>query len=159
MNTRLQVEHPVTEMVTGIDMVKQQLRIAYGEPLAYRQQDITIRGHAVECRINAEDPDTFMPSPGTITLYHPPGGPGIRVDTHIYEGYQVPPYYDSLIGKLIAHGESRESAFARMTNALTEIVIDGIKTNIPLHREMFNDAAFRVGGIDIHYLEKKMGLV
>ncbi len=159
MNTRLQVEHPVTEMVTGIDMVKQQLRIAYGEPLAYRQQDIVIGGHAVECRINAEDPDTFMPSPGTITLYHPPGGPGIRVDTHIYEGYQVPPYYDSLIGKLIAHGESREYAFARMTNALTEIVIDGIKTNIPLHREMFNDAAFRAGGIDIHYLERKMGLV
>ncbi|MGH8657825.1 MAG: acetyl-CoA carboxylase biotin carboxylase subunit [Gammaproteobacteria bacterium] len=159
MNTRLQVEHPVTEMVTGIDMVKQQLRIAYGEPLAYRQRDIVIGGHAVECRINAEDPDTFMPSPGTITLYHPPGGPGIRVDTHIYEGYQVPPYYDSLIGKLIAHGESREYAFARMTNALTEIVIDGIKTNIPLHREMFNDAAFRAGGIDIHYLERKMGLV
>ncbi|MGH8653318.1 MAG: acetyl-CoA carboxylase biotin carboxylase subunit [Gammaproteobacteria bacterium] len=159
MNTRLQVEHPVTEMVTGIDMVKQQLHIAHGEPLAYRQQDVTIRGHAVECRINAEDPDTFMPSPGTITLYHPPGGPGIRVDTHIYEGYQVPPYYDSLIGKLIAHGESREIAFARMINALTEIVIDGIKTNIPLHREMLNDSAFRAGGIDIHYLEKKMGLV
>ncbi len=158
MNTRLQVEHPVTEMVTGIDIVKEQIRIAAGEPLSFRQKDVLFRGHAIECRINAEDPETFIPSPGTITLYHPPGGPGIRVDTHIYEGYKVPPYYDSMIGKLIAHGETREFAIARMLNALNEIVIEGIKTNLPLHRDMMADAAFQAGGIDNHYLEKKLGL-
>ncbi len=158
MNTRLQVEHPVTEMITGVDLVKEQLRIAAGEKLSYTQDDIVIRGHAMECRLNAEDPDTFMPSPGTIDMYHAPGGPGIRVETHIYAGYKVPPYYDSMIGKLIAYGENRTSAIARMRNALDEIVIDGIKTNIPLHRDMFRDAAFIQGGLDIHYLEKKLGL-
>ena len=158
MNTRLQVEHPVTEMITGIDLVKEQIRVASGEPLDHAQKDIELRGHAIECRINAEDPETFAPSPGTITLYHPPGGPGIRLDTHIYEGYKVPPYYDSMIGKLIAHGETRDFAIARMQNALNEIVIDGIKTNLPLHRDMMADAAFRAGGIDNHYLEKKLGI-
>ena len=158
MNTRLQVEHPVTEMITGIDLVKEQIRVASGEPLVHAQKDIELRGHAIECRINAEDPETFAPSPGTITLYHPPGGPGIRLDTHIYEGYKVPPYYDSMIGKLIAHGETRDFAIARMQNALNEIVIDGIKTNLPLHRDMMADAAFRAGGIDNHYLEKKLGI-
>ncbi len=158
MNTRVQVEHPVTEMITGVDIVKEQLRIAAGEKLNYEQKDISVWGHAVECRINAEDPETFMPSPGTITLYHPPGGPGIRMDTHIYQGYKVPPYYDSMIGKLIAHGETREAALARMRNALSELVIEGIKTNIPLHMEMMDDLAFCEGGIDIHYLEKKLGI-
>ncbi len=158
MNTRVQVEHPVTEMVTGVDIVKEQIRIASGEPLSYRQEDIVLRGHAIECRINAEDPGTFAPSPGTISLFHPPGGPGIRLDTHIYQGYKVPPYYDSLIGKLVAHGETRQAALMRMLNALTEIVIDGIRTNLPLHRDMMNDAGFRAGGMDIHYLEKKLGL-
>jgi acetyl-CoA carboxylase biotin carboxylase subunit len=158
MNTRLQVEHPVTEMITGVDLVKEQIRVASGERLGYEQKDIMLRGHAIECRINAEDPETFAPSPGTITLYHPPGGPGIRLDTHIYEGYKVPPYYDSMIGKLIAHGETRAFAIARMQNALNEIVIDGIKTNLPLHRDMMADAAFRAGGIDNHYLEKKLGI-
>ncbi|MGQ0591495.1 MAG: acetyl-CoA carboxylase biotin carboxylase subunit [Gammaproteobacteria bacterium] len=158
MNTRVQVEHPVTEMVTGVDIVKEQIRVASGEPLSYRQEDIVLRGHAVECRINAEDPATFAPSPGTISLFHPPGGPGIRLDTHIYQGYKVPPYYDSLIGKLIAHGEDRQAALMRMLNALTEIVIDGIRTNLPLHRDMMHDAGFRAGGMDIHYLEKKLGL-
>ena len=158
MNTRLQVEHPVTEQITGVDIVKEQIRVAGGYELSYRQEDIVIRGHAVECRINAEDPETFMPSPGTLTLYHPPGGPGIRLDTHIYAGYTVPPYYDSMIGKLIAYGEDRQSAMARMANALTEIVIDGIKTNIPLHRDLLSDAGFLAGGTDIHYLEKKLGL-
>ena len=156
MNTRVQVEHPVTEMVTGVDIVKEQLRIAAGEELAYAQKDIHWRGHAVECRINAEDPKTFMPSPGTITQYHAPGGPGIRVDSHIYNGYRVPPYYDSMIGKLIAHGETRESALARMRTALNEIVIEGIKCNVPLHQDILNDAAFQAGGTDIHYLEKKL---
>jgi len=158
MNTRLQVEHPVTEMVTGIDLVKTQIRVAAGEKLPFSQKDIEPRGHAIECRINAEDPETFTPSPGTITLYHPPGGPGIRLDTHIYEGYKVPPYYDSMIGKLIAHAENRAYAIARMQNALNEIVIDGIRTNLPLHRDMMADAAFRAGGIDNHYLEKKLGI-
>ena len=157
MNTRVQVEHPVTEMITGVDIVKEQLRIADGEKLNYTQKDIAVWGHAIECRINAEDPETFMPSPGTITLYHPPGGPGIRVETHIYEGYKVPPYYDSMIGKLIAHGETREAALARMRNALSELVIEGIKTNIPLHMDMMTDQGFCKGGIDIHYLEKKLG--
>lgn len=158
MNTRVQVEHPVTEMVTGIDIVKEQIRIAAGQPLSLGQEDVVMRGHAIECRINAEDPESFMPSPGTISLFHPPGGPGIRLDTHIYEGYTVPPYYDSLVGKLIAHGETREFALARLNNALTEIVIDGIRTNLPLHRDMMHDPAFLQGGTDIHYLEHKLGL-
>ena len=158
MNTRLQVEHPVTEMVTGIDIVKEQMRIASGEPLGVRQEDIVVRGHAIECRINAEDPKTFMPSPGLIQLWHAPGGPGIRMDSHIYSGYRVPPYYDSLIGKLIAHGNDRPTAIARMRNALTEIVVEGIRTNIPLHQEIFQHSAFQKGGTDIHYLEKRLGL-
>ena len=158
MNTRVQVEHPVTEMVTGVDIVKEQLRIAAGEGLTYKQEDISWTGHAVECRINAEDPENFLPSPGPITQYHAPGGPGIRVDTHIYNGYNVPPYYDSMIAKLIAHGDDRASAMARMRGALAEIVIDGIKTNIPLHQDICSDAAFLAGGTDIHYLEKKLGL-
>jgi len=156
MNTRVQVEHPVTEMITGVDIVKEQLRIASGEPLSYTQADIHIQGHAMESRINAEDPDTFMPSPGTITAYHAPGGPGVRVDSHIYNGYRVPPYYDSMIGKLITYGENRHTAMMRMSNALSEIVIEGIKTNIPLQQELFKDPAFRAGGTNIHYLEKKL---
>jgi acetyl-CoA carboxylase biotin carboxylase subunit len=159
MNTRLQVEHPVTEMITGIDIVREQLRIANGEPLKITQDDIRIQGHAIECRINAEDPKNFMPSPGLINLWHAPGGPGIRVDSHVYTGYKVPPFYDSMIGKLIAHGHNRNAAFARMRNALTEIVIEGIKTNVPLHQEIFQHAAFQAGGTDIHYLEKRLGLV
>jgi len=158
MNTRVQVEHPVTEMVTGIDIVKAQLAIAAGEALPFRQEDVEWRGHAIECRINAEDPATFMPSPGTVTLWHAPGGPGIRVDSHLYSGYAVPPHYDSLIAKIIAHGEHRASAIARMTTALNEIVVDGIKTNIALHEEIFQHAAFKAGGTDIHYLEKRLGL-
>ncbi len=158
MNTRLQVEHPVTEMITGIDIVREQLNIAGGEPLQIRQQDVRMQGHAIECRINAEDPKTFMPSPGLITLSHAPGGPGIRYDSHIYSGYNVPPYYDSMIGKLIAHGQNRDAALARMRNALIEIVIEGIKTNVPLHQEIFQHAAFQAGGTDIHYLEKRLGL-
>jgi acetyl-CoA carboxylase biotin carboxylase subunit len=158
MNTRVQVEHPVTEMVTGVDIVKEQIKIAAGEPLAYSQDDIKIRGHALECRINAEDAATFMPSPGKITALHVPGGPGIRVDSHIYNGYVVPPYYDSMIGKLIAHGETRETAMARMRTALSELVIEGIKTNTALHEDLFRDSAFLAGGTNIHYLEKKLGL-
>jgi len=158
MNTRIQVEHPVTEMVTGIDIIREQLRIASGEKLSFRQDDIQIRGHAIECRINAEDPETFMPSPGMIEHYHPPGGFGVRVDTHIYGGYKVPPHYDSMIGKLIVHGDTRELALARMSMALSEIVIEGIKTNITLHQKLINDAAFISGGTDIHYLENKLGL-
>ena len=158
MNTRVQVEHPVTEMITGVDIVKEQLRIADGQPLAWRQDEIELRGHAMECRINAEDPETFMPSPGPINQWHAPGGPGIRVDTHIYSGYVVPPYYDSMIGKLIAHGRSRASAIARMQCALSEMVIEGIRTNIPLHQEIFSHGAFKAGGTDIHYLEKRLGL-
>ncbi len=158
MNTRVQVEHPVTEMVTGVDIVKAQLRAAAGERLSLRQKDIQWRGHAIECRINAEHPETFVPSPGTITQFHVPGGPGIRVDSHIYNGYSVPPYYDSLIAKIIAHGETREAALARMRNALRELVVEGIHTNAPLHREIMNDAAFITGGTNIHYLEKKLGL-
>lgn len=157
MNTRVQVEHPVTEMVTGVDIVKEQIRIAAGEPLSYRQEDISLRGHAIECRINAEDPRTFMPSPGTINQLHMPGGPGIRVDSHIYNGYKVPPYYDSMIGKLIAHGENRDAALARMRTALNEVVIEGIKTNISLHQDLLKDTAFQAGGTNIHYLEKKLG--
>lgn len=159
MNTRLQVEHPVTEMITGIDIVKEQLRIAAGEKLSVTQDQVQILGHAIECRINAEDPKTFMPSPGLITLWHAPGGPGVRVDSHIYSGYKVPPYYDSMIGKVITHGSDRDAAIARMKNALGEIVIEGIKTNVPLHQEIFQHAAFQAGGTDIHYLEKRLGLV
>ncbi len=158
MNTRIQVEHPVTEMITGIDLVKLQLRIAAGEKLPFRQQDIEIRGHAIECRINAEDPKTFAPSPGPVRLWHPPGGPGIRIDSHLYSGYNVPPYYDSLIAKVIAHGEDRDTAIARMRNALSEMVVEGIKTNAPLHQEIFGHSAFRQGGLDIHYLERRLGL-
>ena len=158
MKTRVQVEHPVTEMITGVDIVKEQLQIASGMPLSYEQNDIQLRGHAIECRINAEDPENFLPSPGTIEHYHPPGGPGVRVDTHVYQGYKVPPFYDSMIGKLIAHAETREIALARLNNALHEIVIDGIKTNIPLHQQLVSDAAFSSGGTDIHYLENKLGL-
>ncbi|MFV2055931.1 MAG: acetyl-CoA carboxylase biotin carboxylase subunit [Thiohalomonadales bacterium] len=156
MNTRIQVEHPVTELVTGVDIVKEQIRVAAGEKLSYKQEDIVIRGHALECRINAEDPISFMPCPGTITEFHAPGGLGVRVDSHIYNGYRVPPYYDSMIGKLITHGETRAIAFARMQNALNECVIDGIKTNIPLQQEIIRDTAFQRGGTNIHYLEKKL---
>ena len=158
MNTRIQVEHPITEMVTGFDIVKEQFRIAAGEPLSVKQEDIVLRGHAIECRLNAEDPVTFMPSPGKITQFHMPGGPGIRVETHIYNNYTVPPYYDSMIGKLIAHADNRQSALARIRNALDELVIEGIKTNIPLQREIVNDAAFKDTAQNIHYLEKKLGL-
>ena len=158
MNTRLQVEHPVTEMITGIDIVKEQLKIASGEKLAIKQEDIKIKGHAIECRMNAEDPKTFMPSPGDIKLWHMPGGPGIRIDSHIYSGYRVPPYYDSMIGKIIAFGNNRKSAMTRMENALKEIVVEGIKTNIPLHQEIFQHSAFKNGGTNIHYLEKRLGL-
>jgi acetyl-CoA carboxylase biotin carboxylase subunit len=158
MNTRLQVEHPVTEMITGIDIVKEQLRIASGEKLVIKQEDVKIKGHAIECRMNAEDPKTFMPSPGDIKLWHMPGGPGIRIDSHIYSGYRVPPYYDSMIGKIIAFGNNRKSAMTRMENALKEIVVEGIKTNIPLHQEIFQHSAFKNGGTNIHYLEKRLGL-
>jgi len=158
MNTRVQVEHPVTELVTGIDIVREQLVIAAGEPLGYQQKEVHFQGHAIECRINAEDPETFLPCPGNIARYHAPGGPGIRVDTHIYSGYSVPPYYDSMIGKVIAHGKTRESAIARMRMALDEMIVDGIKTNIPLHRDLMDDATFQTGGSNIHYLEKKLGL-
>ena len=158
MNTRVQVEHPVTEMVTGIDIVMEQILIASGERLSVRQKDVTWRGHAIECRINAEDPKRFTPSPGRITYYHPPGGPGVRVDTHIYNNYTVPPYYDSMIAKVIAHAETRELALARMRVALSEMVVEGIKTNIPLHQDILNDANFIRGGTNIHYLEKKLGV-
>ena len=158
MNTRVQVEHPVTEMITGVDILKEQLLIAGGEPLRYKQKDIVVRGHAVECRINAEDPKSFMPSPGDITNFHAPGGPGVRVDTHIYAGYRVPPYYDSMIGKLITHGDTRDVAIRRMQGALSEMVIEGIKTNIPLQQDIMDDAKFAEGGANIHYLEKKLGL-
>ncbi len=158
MNTRLQVEHPVTEMITGVDIVREQLRIAAGEKLSLTQDEVRFSGHAIECRINAEDPKTFMPSPGLVQLWHPPGGPGIRIESHIYSGYRVPPYYDSMIGKIIAHGSDRQIAIARMRNALAEVVIEGIKTNVPLHQEIFQHAAFQAGGTDIHYLEKRLGL-
>ncbi|MEJ2552482.1 MAG: acetyl-CoA carboxylase biotin carboxylase subunit [Gammaproteobacteria bacterium] len=156
MNTRLQVEHPVTEMITGIDIVKEQLKIAAGEPLTYKQKDIVFSGHAMECRINAEDPSKFTPSPGTVNLYHPPGGPGIRVDSHLYTGYTVPPYYDSMIGKLIAYGDNRNMALARMRTALTEIVVEGIKTNVPLHRDILHNGTFQTGGTNIHFLEQQL---
>ena len=156
MNTRVQVEHPVTEMITGIDIVQEQIHIAAGEKLRVRQKDIQLRGHALECRINAEDPYRFTPSPGKITSYHPPGGPGIRVDSHVYQGYTVPPNYDSMVGKVIAYGASREQAIARMRIALSEMVVEGILTNIPLHRDLLNDTRFLRGGVSIHYLEQKL---
>jgi acetyl-CoA carboxylase biotin carboxylase subunit len=156
MNTRIQVEHPVTEMISGIDLVQEQIHVAAGEKLRMRQKDIELRGHAMECRINAEDPYRFTPSPGKITSYHPPGGPGIRVDSHVYQGYTVPPHYDSMVGKVIAYGASREQAIARMRIALSEMVIEGIQTNIPLHRELLNDTRFLRGGVSIHYLEQKL---
>ena len=156
MNTRVQVEHPVTEMITGIDIVKAQIRIAAGQKLQYKQEDIHWTGHAMECRINAEDPYTFLPCPGTINVYHAPGGMGVRLDSHIYTGYKVPPYYDSLIGKLIVHAQTRENAIARIRNALEETVIEGIKTNIPLHQELMDDTEFKKTAQNIHYLEKKL---
>jgi acetyl-CoA carboxylase, biotin carboxylase subunit len=156
MNTRVQVEHPVTEMITGIDIVQEQIHIAAGEKLRFRQKDIQLRGHAMECRINAEDPYRFTPSPGKITSYHPPGGPGIRVDSHVYQGYTVPPNYDSMVGKVIAYGATREQAMSRMRIALSEMVVEGIQTNIPLHRELLNDTRFMRGAVSIHYLEQKL---
>lgn len=156
MNTRIQVEHPVTEMITGVDLIKEQLRVAAGQPLSYTQDDIKISGHAIECRINAEDPRTFIPSPGKITRFHPAGGMGIRWDSHIYADYSVPPHYDSMVGKLITYGDNRDVAIARMRNALNELVVDGIKTNIALHKDILNDEGFVSGGANIHYLEKKL---
>ncbi|WP_339486788.1 acetyl-CoA carboxylase biotin carboxylase subunit [Pseudomonas sp. EL_65y_Pfl2_R95] len=158
MNTRVQVEHPVTEMVTGIDIVKEMLSIAAGNKLSFTQDDIVIRGHALECRINAEDPENFMPCPGKVKHFHAPGGFGVRVDSHLYSGYTVPPHYDSLIGKLITYGATRDEAMARMRNGLDEMVVDGIKTNIPLHRMLVRDKGFIEGGVNIHYLEKKLGM-
>lgn len=156
MNTRIQVEHPVTELITGVDLVREQLLIAGGEKLTLRQEDIVVHGHAIECRINAEDPDTFMPSPGTVKRFEAPGGPGVRVDTHLYDGYRIPPNYDSMIGKLIVHGPDRETAIARMRLALAETVIEGVKCNIPLQQRIMADAGFHHGGQNIHYLEKRM---
>jgi len=156
MNTRVQVEHPVSEMITGVDIVQEQIRVAAGYRLRYRQKDIQLRGHAIECRINAEHPTTFVPSPGRITRFHVPGGPGIRVDSHVYADYVVPPYYDSLIAKVIAHGDTREQAFARMRTALSEMVVEGINTNLSLHQELLNDAAFITGATSIHFLEERM---
>jgi len=158
MNTRLQVEHTVTEMITGLDLVQQQIFVAAGEKLKFRQKDIELRGHAIECRINAEDPYNFVPSPGKISTFHMPGGPGVRIDTHAYSGYIVPPHYDSMIGKLITHGATRDQAIARMRIALSEMLVDGIKTNIPLHADLMADAAFHLGGTSIHYLEQKLGI-
>lgn len=158
MNTRVQVEHPVSEMVTGIDIVKEQILVASGQPLSITQEDVVIRGHSIECRINAEDPKTFMPSPGTVSFYHAPGGNGVRVDSHLYSGYKVPPNYDSLVAKLITYGATRDEALARMRNALDELVVDGIKTNTPLHRELVRDPGFCKGGVNIHYLEHKLGI-
>jgi acetyl-CoA carboxylase biotin carboxylase subunit len=156
MNTRVQVEHPVTELITGVDIVQEQIRVAAGMKLRYRQKDIVKKGHAIECRINAENPYSFVPSPGRITQYHVAGGPGIRYDSHVYANYYVPPHYDSLVGKLLAYGDTREQAIARMRVALSEMVIEGIQTNIPLHQELMNDAAFIRGGVNIHFLEEKM---
>ncbi len=156
MNTRIQVEHPVTERITGVDLIREQILVAAGEPLSYRQEDIQVRGHAIECRINAEDPHNFMPSPGTIEGFHTPGGPGIRVDSHIYDGYRVPPNYDSMIAKVIAHGHDRDMAVARMRVALDEMVLGGIKSNIPLHQWLLKDEGFLEGGFNIHYLEKRL---
>jgi acetyl-CoA carboxylase, biotin carboxylase subunit len=156
MNTRIQVEHPVTELITGIDLVQEQIRVAAGEKLRFKQRDIKLTGHALECRINAEDPYKFTPSPGKITGYHPPGGPGVRVDSHVYQGYTVPPHYDSMIGKVITYGDTREQAIRRMSIALSEMIVSGIKTNIPLHQELMHDARFVDGGTSIHYLEQKL---
>ncbi|MGJ8691032.1 MAG: acetyl-CoA carboxylase biotin carboxylase subunit [Thalassotalea sp.] len=156
MNTRIQVEHPVTEMITGVDLIKEQLRVASGMKLTLKQEDIKVTGHAIECRINAEDPRSFIPSPGKITRFHPAGGMGVRWDSHVYTDYSVPPHYDSMIGKLITYGETREVAIARMKNALDELVIDGIKTNIALHKDILNDHGFVEGGANIHYLEKML---
>ena len=156
MNTRVQVEHPVTEMITGVDIVQEQLRIASGLPLSFKQSEVQFRGHAFECRINAEDSKTFMPCPGMVTTFHAPGGPGVRVDSHLYDGYTIPPYYDSLIAKIISYGENREIALARMRVALDELVVEGIRTNTPLHRDLVRDAAFKAGGVSIHYLENKL---
>jgi acetyl-CoA carboxylase biotin carboxylase subunit len=156
MNTRVQVEHPVTEMITGVDIVREQLRIASGLPLSVKQGDIQFRGHAFECRINAEDPQTFMPCPGEVTTFHAPGGLGVRVDSHLYDGYTVPPYYDSLIAKIITYGETRSIALAKMRQALDELVVEGIRTNTPLHRDLVRDEAFKTGGVSIHYLERKL---
>ena len=156
MNTRVQVEHPVTEMISGIDIVKEQLRIAAGMPLSIKQEDVSFTGHAFECRINAEDPQNFLPSPGKVTTFHAPGGPGIRVDSHLYDGYTVPPFYDSLIAKVISYGENRDVALARMRQALDELVVEGIRTNTPLHRELVRDRSFQAGGVSIHYLEGKL---
>jgi acetyl-CoA carboxylase biotin carboxylase subunit len=156
MNTRLQVEHPVTEMVCDVDLVREQIRIAAGEKLRFRQRDLSLRGHAIECRINAEDPFTFAPFAGKITSFHPPGGPGIRVDSHIYQGYTVPQHYDSMLAKVIAYGDSRDQAIRRMRIALSEMSIEGVKTNIALHQELMHDAGFIKGGTNIHYLEKKL---
>jgi acetyl-CoA carboxylase biotin carboxylase subunit len=156
MNTRIQVEHPVTELVTGIDLVREQLLIAGGEPMSLRQSDIVLRGHAIECRVNAEDPDSFLPSPGTVKRFESPGGPGVRVDTHMYDGYRIPPNYDSMVGKLIVHGRDRATAIARMRIALAEMVVEGIKTNIPLQQRIMNDGGFQLGGQNIHYLEKRI---
>ena len=158
MNTRVQVEHPVTEQITGTDIIKEQLRIAAGQPLSIKQDEVVVKGHAVECRINAEDPNTFLPSPGKITRFHAPGGFGVRWESHIYAGYTVPPYYDSMIGKLICYGENRDVAIARMKNALQELIIDGIKTNVDLQIRIMNDENFQHGGTNIHYLEKNLGL-
>jgi len=158
MNTRVQVEHPVSEMITGVDIIKEQLLIASGRPLSLKQEDIIFRGHSFECRINAEDPVTFLPQPGTIKAYHAPGGNGVRVDSHIYNGYTVPPNYDSMIGKVITYGRDRNSALSRMRNALDELLIDGIRTNIQLHEDLVRDKEFQKGGVNIHYLEKKLGL-
>ena len=158
MNTRVQVEHPVTEMITGVDIVKEQIRIAAGLELSIKQEDVSISGHSIECRINAEHSETFMPSPGTINNFHAPGGIGVRVDSHIYNGYRVPPNYDSMIGKIITHGDTRDIAIARMRGALSELVIDGINTNVDLHLDILNDSAFQAGGANIHFLEKKLGL-
>jgi len=156
MNTRVQVEHPVTEMITGIDIVREQLLIASGEKLSFKQEDIKFHGHALECRINAEDPRNFLPSPGTINTFHAPGGPGVRVDSHVYNGYTVPPHYDSLIGKLITHGDTRTAALAKMRQALDELIVEGIRTNAALHRELVVDTSFMAGGVSIHYLESKL---
>ena len=156
MNTRIQVEHPVTEMISGVDIVQEQIRIATGEKLRFRQRDIELRGHAIECRINAEDPFTFVPFPGKISFYHPPGGPGIRVVSHVYQGYTVPQHYDSMVAKVIAYGDSRDQAIRRMRIALSEMSIEGIKTNIALHQELMYDAGFIKGGTNIHYLEKRL---
>ena len=155
MNTRIQVEHPITEMVTGIDLVRHQLLVAQGEPLSIKQSEVRLRGHAVECRINAEDPKTFLPQPGKVTHFHSPGGPGVRMDTHLYTGYTVPPNYDSMIGKVIAHARDRTVALRRMNRALAELVVEGIRTNVPLHQELLKDPQFQAGGVDIHFLENR----